>query len=281
MAGVEVYAAARRPTVSARLRAAADGAFRFEKLTLGIYRLSIPGITIDGIALDGWQTKEPEADDRRRAGYKYAVTRNGCCRRRRPTTGASSTASSRTRSARRSMASRCRCRGRGASRHELPGQGHAAAIRTSRRATTSSSTRPATFSLQVAQGDWPSDRGGRTRDGERSGSRGPAGHLRGQFPACSQWAAPRKSTASSTGARPAAKSLLSPLAGGRLAKPCSPRTARSPSPASRPEQYQADARRHRRDRARHRHHARRRYSSSLLALREPAQRQWWAPPRAS
>ena len=36
---------------------AADGAFRFSGLSLGAYRLTIPGITVAGLALDGWQSK--------------------------------------------------------------------------------------------------------------------------------------------------------------------------------------------------------------------------------
>ncbi len=59
-----------------KTQTAADGSFRFENLTLGNYRLVIPGITIDGIALDGWQTKSLKMTTGAAAGYKYAVTKS-------------------------------------------------------------------------------------------------------------------------------------------------------------------------------------------------------------
>ena len=51
----------------------ADGSFRFEALTLGSYRLSVPGITVDGIALDGWQAKSIKLTTGTAAGYRYEV----------------------------------------------------------------------------------------------------------------------------------------------------------------------------------------------------------------
>ena len=36
---------------------AADGSFRFSGLPMGAYRLAVPGITVAGLALDGWQSK--------------------------------------------------------------------------------------------------------------------------------------------------------------------------------------------------------------------------------
>ncbi len=54
---------------------AADGAFRFSGLPLGVYRLTIPGITVAGLALDGWQSKNLKLTTGAAAGYRYAVTR--------------------------------------------------------------------------------------------------------------------------------------------------------------------------------------------------------------
>jgi hypothetical protein len=51
-----------------------DGAFRFAGLSLGSYRLSIPGIVVAGIALDGWAGKTLKLIARAPAGYRYAVT---------------------------------------------------------------------------------------------------------------------------------------------------------------------------------------------------------------
>ncbi len=51
-----------------------DGAFRFSELPLGSYRLSVPSITVAGIALDGWQTKNLKLTAGTAAGYRYAVT---------------------------------------------------------------------------------------------------------------------------------------------------------------------------------------------------------------
>lgn len=52
-----------------------DGTFRFAELPLGSYRLAVPGITVSGIALDGWQTKNLKLTAGSAAGYRYAVTR--------------------------------------------------------------------------------------------------------------------------------------------------------------------------------------------------------------
>jgi len=53
---------------------AADGAFRFAGLSLGNYQLSMPGITVAGIALDGWGAKTLKLTARTTSGYRYAVT---------------------------------------------------------------------------------------------------------------------------------------------------------------------------------------------------------------
>jgi hypothetical protein len=52
----------------------ADGAFRFSGLSLGSYQLSTPGITVAGIALDGWSAKSLKLTARAPSGYRYAVT---------------------------------------------------------------------------------------------------------------------------------------------------------------------------------------------------------------
>ncbi len=70
VAGVEVTLH-RDAAVVARATSAADGSFRFERLTLGRYRLSVPGITVDGIALDGWQAKSLKLTTGVAASYKY------------------------------------------------------------------------------------------------------------------------------------------------------------------------------------------------------------------
>ncbi len=51
-----------------------DGAFRFADLPLGAYRLSVAGITVAGIALDGWQTKNLRLTTGAATGYRYVVT---------------------------------------------------------------------------------------------------------------------------------------------------------------------------------------------------------------
>ena len=53
---------------------AVDGAFRFSGLPLGTYRLTIPGITVAGLALDGWQGKNLKLTTAAAAGHRYAVT---------------------------------------------------------------------------------------------------------------------------------------------------------------------------------------------------------------
>jgi hypothetical protein len=52
---------------------AADGSFRFSGLPLGAYRLAIPGITVAGLALDGWQSKNLKLTTGAPAGYRYTV----------------------------------------------------------------------------------------------------------------------------------------------------------------------------------------------------------------
>ena len=53
----------------------ADGAFRFSDLPLGAYRLAVPGITVAGLALDGWQSKNLKLTTGAPAGYRYAVAK--------------------------------------------------------------------------------------------------------------------------------------------------------------------------------------------------------------
>ncbi len=74
-AGLEVTLRRDGQTV-AKTKTAADGSFKFDGLTLGNYRLVLPGITIDGIALDGWQTKSLKMTTGTAAGYKYGATKS-------------------------------------------------------------------------------------------------------------------------------------------------------------------------------------------------------------
>jgi protocatechuate 3,4-dioxygenase beta subunit len=52
---------------------AADGTFRFSDLPLGVYTLATPGITVAGIALDGWATKSLRLTTGTPGGYRYSV----------------------------------------------------------------------------------------------------------------------------------------------------------------------------------------------------------------
>lgn len=56
------------------VRTGKDGGFRFEQLAIGSYQLAIPGITIVGIGLDGWQTKNLKLTLGAATGKKYAVS---------------------------------------------------------------------------------------------------------------------------------------------------------------------------------------------------------------
>lgn len=56
LAGVRV-ALQREGAAVAEAAADADGAFHFTDLPAGIYRLAMPGLTVTGVALDGWQAK--------------------------------------------------------------------------------------------------------------------------------------------------------------------------------------------------------------------------------
>ena len=58
----------------AETNTAADGAFRFGGLPLGAYRLAVPGITVAGLALDGWQNKNLKLTAGAPAGYRYVVS---------------------------------------------------------------------------------------------------------------------------------------------------------------------------------------------------------------
>lgn len=72
VAGIEVLLE-RDGQPLARAVSGTDGAFRFEGLTLGLYRLSMTGIAIDGIALDGRQAKSLKLTTGVAPGYKYIV----------------------------------------------------------------------------------------------------------------------------------------------------------------------------------------------------------------
>ncbi len=74
VAGIEV-SLQRDGSVVATNKTGADGSFRFASLTLGAYRLSVPGITLDGIALDGWQAKSMKLTTGTAAGYRYEVAK--------------------------------------------------------------------------------------------------------------------------------------------------------------------------------------------------------------
>jgi hypothetical protein len=52
-----------------------DGVFRFERLPAGSYRISIPGITIAGIGLDGWQTKNLKLTLAASSGLRYTIAK--------------------------------------------------------------------------------------------------------------------------------------------------------------------------------------------------------------
>jgi hypothetical protein len=58
----------------AETHTAADGTFRFNGLPIGAYRVTIPGITVAGLALDGWQSKNLKLIAGAPASYRYAVT---------------------------------------------------------------------------------------------------------------------------------------------------------------------------------------------------------------
>lgn len=72
VAGVEVTLR-RDGQLVGKTTSAADGGFRFASLTLGLYRLSLPGITVDAIALDGWQAKSLKLTTGVASNYKYEV----------------------------------------------------------------------------------------------------------------------------------------------------------------------------------------------------------------
>ncbi len=78
-AGAPVVGAAvnlqRAGTVVGETTTGSAGAFRFTELPLGSYQLAVPGITVSGIALDGWQTKNLKLTAGSAAGYRYAVTK--------------------------------------------------------------------------------------------------------------------------------------------------------------------------------------------------------------
>jgi hypothetical protein len=72
-AGVQVVLSRDGTTVGG-LTTAADGSFRFANLSQGSYRLSMPGIIVAGIALDGSGAKTLKLTTRAPAGARYAVT---------------------------------------------------------------------------------------------------------------------------------------------------------------------------------------------------------------
>jgi protocatechuate 3,4-dioxygenase beta subunit len=53
----------------------AEGEFRFSGLPLGSYQLRVPGITISGIALDGWGGKHLKLTAGTPSGYRYVVSK--------------------------------------------------------------------------------------------------------------------------------------------------------------------------------------------------------------
>jgi len=82
---------ARDDTVLSETDTAADGIFRFRGLAMGTYRLSVPGITVAGIALDGWQTKNVKLTSGTPVGYHYVVAQKRPLPKPKPPVGISST----------------------------------------------------------------------------------------------------------------------------------------------------------------------------------------------
>lgn len=135
----------------------ADGAFRFSDLPLGAYRLIMPGITVAGIALDGFQAKSLKLTAGVAAGYRYAVSE-------RRLLSVEETASRRIFFGVISDAAGAPLNG-----VKLQMAWHGAAAGTSFPVTTSGADpyrpagayqfihSPGVFSLRVVQGDWPSD----------------------------------------------------------------------------------------------------------------------------
>ncbi len=75
LAGVRV-ALQRDGATVAEATSDADGAFRFADLSGGIYGLAVSGITVTGIALDGWQAKRLKLAAGAGVRYRYAVQRS-------------------------------------------------------------------------------------------------------------------------------------------------------------------------------------------------------------
>jgi hypothetical protein len=61
--------------VTGEVTTAGDGAFRFSNLPLGSYQLSVPGITVSGIALDGWASKSVKLTAGVPPGYRYGIAK--------------------------------------------------------------------------------------------------------------------------------------------------------------------------------------------------------------
>ena len=176
--------------------------------------------------------------------------------------------------ARRSMASRCGCRGRRGGRHATSPCQSPAAIRTSRRDTTSSSTRPASSRCRWSQGDWPADAADGLDTANVPGREGQPVTYEVNFRLAARGRRLPRWTASSTGAgRP--KVTLTPVAGAtpaaradRASRP----TALSPSQLRPAGTYQFSLGGHRGDRAGHRHQPGGAFQGPVRP-RKPAQRQ--------
>lgn len=148
---------ARNGAAVGQVTTGADGAFRFAELPLGSYQLATPGITITGIALDGWQTRNIRLTGGQAQQYRYAVVQ----KRLLP---ASETANRRIFYGTVTDAAGAGLNG---IKLQMAWQGAAAGTQFPTTTTGRDATRPAgsyeflhspgTFKLQVIQGDWSSD----------------------------------------------------------------------------------------------------------------------------
>jgi len=135
----------------------AEGGFSLAGLPLGSYTLAIPGITVAGIALDGWATKNIKLTTGTPAGFRYAVTE----RRLLP--------EAETAGRRLFFGTVSDVNGVPLNGVKLQMAWHHAAVGTAFPITTTGRdpgkpaghyeflNTPGVFSIQVIQGDWPSD----------------------------------------------------------------------------------------------------------------------------